>query len=199
MSSLRRLLGPVLRDISRSFYVSIRLLPRRLRDPVGLAYLIARATDTLADTTEIPPSVRLDALHNLASAIQGPSMPDAVDSLSPQSLSAGAAPPSPSISAGSIVDLRQSFAPLQTNSAERTLIEVLPDILQSLDLQNAADRGDIRAVLGNITRAQTLDIERFGNSTQTSALRTASDLHEYTYLVAGCVGEFWTHLCYRYI
>ena len=186
MNSLRRLLGPILRDISRSFYVSIRLLPRRLREPVGLAYLLARATDTVADTANIPASVRLDALRNLALAIQGTSAPNV-------------ASPSRSNPVGSIVDLRQSFAPLQVNAAERTLIEVLPDILQSLDLRNAADRGNIRAVLGKITRAQTLDIERFGNSTQTSALRTASDLHEYTYLVAGCVGEFWTHLCFRYI
>jgi farnesyl-diphosphate farnesyltransferase len=176
MNSARRLLGPVLRDISRSFYVSIRLLPRRLREPVGLAYLLARATDTLADTAKIPASVRLDALGKLTSAIQGTSAAN-----------------------GSIVDFRQSFAPLQVNGAERTLIEVLPDILQSLDLQNAADRGDIREVLGNITRAQQLDIDRFSNSTEVSALGTTADLHEYTYLVAGCVGEFWTHLCFRYV
>ena len=31
------------------------------------------------------------------------------------------------------------------------------------------------------------------------ALGTAADLDEYTYLVAGCVGEFWTRLCFRHV
>src|ERR1700737_1268466 len=112
--SARKLIGPILRDISRSFYVSIRLLPRRLREPVGLAYLLARATDTLADTTKIPAAVRADALRNLASAIQG------------------------NDAANTVVDLARSFLPLQTNPAEQTLIEVLPDCFRLLELQNAA-------------------------------------------------------------
>jgi phytoene/squalene synthetase len=37
-------------SVSRSFYLTIRFLPRPLREPVGLAYLLARATDTIADT-----------------------------------------------------------------------------------------------------------------------------------------------------
>ena len=169
------LLRPILRDVSRSFYVSIRMLPRRLREPVKLAYLLARATDTLADTADIPATARTEALRNLASAIQGENAADA------------------------IVDLRQSFAPLQTNAAERTLIEVLPACLQLLELMNAADRGDIRELLSKITRGQMLDLERFGQPNGTRALASAADLLEYTYLVAGCVGEFWTHLCFRYI
>ncbi len=49
-----------------------------------------------------------------------------------------------------------------------------------------------------------LDLERFGRhgtstSTSTSirALPTSGDLDEYTYLVAGCVGEFWTRIVFR--
>jgi farnesyl-diphosphate farnesyltransferase len=45
-----------------------------------------------------------------------------------------------------------------------------------------------------------LDLERFpaspvGLSESTVALQTAAELEEYTYLVAGCVGEFWTRIC----
>src|SRR5207249_8227176 len=29
------------------------------------------------------------------------------------------------------------------------------------------------------------------------ALANAAELDEYTYLVAGCVGEFWTRICFR--
>jgi farnesyl-diphosphate farnesyltransferase len=62
-----------------------------------------------------------------------------------------------------------------------------------------ADRNDIRAVLDKITRGQMLDLERFDNSNEIRALGTAADLDEYTYLVAGCVGEFWTRLCFRHV
>src|SRR5438552_17119582 len=46
--------GSILARVSRSFYLSIRLLPKKLRDPVSLGYLLARASDTIADTTKIP-------------------------------------------------------------------------------------------------------------------------------------------------
>src|SRR5205085_6562347 len=44
------LVGDLLRRVSRSFYLSLAILPRPLREPIGLAYLLARATDTVADT-----------------------------------------------------------------------------------------------------------------------------------------------------
>ena len=39
----------VLKGVSRSFVITIRALPRGLRRPVGLAYLLARASDTIAE------------------------------------------------------------------------------------------------------------------------------------------------------
>ena len=41
-------LDTVLKRVSRSFYLSLRILPRSLRTPIGLAYLFARAADTIA-------------------------------------------------------------------------------------------------------------------------------------------------------
>ena len=41
-----RLLTDVLKSVSRSFYLSIRILPRGMREPVAVAYLLARAADT---------------------------------------------------------------------------------------------------------------------------------------------------------
>jgi farnesyl-diphosphate farnesyltransferase len=168
----RHIYSSILRSVSRSFYISIRLLPRKLREPVGLGYLLARATDTLADTTEIPAALRREALTTLASAIQGNVSPDRIV---------------------------QSFAPLQKNEAERILIESLPQCLERLNQVGAADREDIRAVLAKINQAQTMDVDRFGEMGQPRALATRADLEEYTYLIAGCVGEFWTQLCFRHV
>jgi farnesyl-diphosphate farnesyltransferase len=75
----------------------------------------------------------------------------------------------------------------------------LPDCLKWLEQTGAADRDDIRAVLEKITHGQMLDLHRFDNPAQVRALQTAADLDEYTYLVAGCVGEFWTRLCFRHL
>ena len=65
----------------------------------------------------------------------------------------------------------------------------------------AGDRGEIRNVLARINQGQTLDLERFGGgaSASTRALASAPELEEYTYLVAGCVGEFWTRLCFAHV
>ncbi|SVB50912.1 uncharacterized protein METZ01_LOCUS203766, partial [marine metagenome] len=48
-SSRDRLLKDVLEGVSRSFYLTIRVLPKNLREPIGLAYLLARTADTIAD------------------------------------------------------------------------------------------------------------------------------------------------------
>jgi farnesyl-diphosphate farnesyltransferase len=171
--TIRQLRGPILRDVSRSFFLSLRLLPSPLRDPISLAYLLARATDTLADTADIPVAQRLESLPKLIGAIEGTTPPEAV------------------------ADLGRSFAPLQRSAAERSLIESLPASLDWLLSMEDGDREDIRGVLHNITRGQMLDLQRFGGATEIRALQSAAELDEYTYLVAGCVGEFWTRICSR--
>lgn len=165
----------VLRSVSRSFYLSIRFLPARLREPIARAYLLARTTDTVADTTGISRSVRIETLKMLSNGIQGKASCEVV------------------------VDLIASFAPLQANKSERQLLESLPDCLVWLQQMEQADRNDIRAVLEKITRGQMLDLQRFDNPQEIRALSTAAELDEYTYLVAGCVGEFWTRLCFRHV
>ena len=98
-----------------------------------------------------------------------------------------------------VAELIVSFVSLQNNANERQLLESLPDFLACLEGMEHADRNDIRIVLEKITRGQMLDLQRFDNPQETRALSTAADLEEYTYLVAGCVGEFWTRLCFRHI
>jgi farnesyl-diphosphate farnesyltransferase len=92
-----------------------------------------------------------------------------------------------------------SFVSLHENAADRTLLESAPDCLEWLKRIGEADRDDIRTVLEKITQGQRLDLHRFDNPAQVRALQTAVDLDEYTYLVAGCVGEFWTRLCFRHL
>src|SRR6266446_5922171 len=170
-----RLQTALLRSISRSFYLSIRFLPAQLREPIALAYLLARGTDSVADTAGISGRVRIETLKLLSDGIQGKASRDVV------------------------VDLISSFVPLQESKSERELLESLPDCLNWLDQMEQANRNDIRVVLEKITRGQMLDLQRFDNPQEIRALGTAADLDEYTYLVAGCVGEFWTRVCFRHV
>src|SRR5438093_13566241 len=98
-SSTQALGRTILRSVSRSFYLSIRFLPVQLSEPVALAYLLARTTDTVADTARISGTLRTETLQILSNAIQGEA------------------------SRNMIADFRASFAPLQENAAERRLIE----------------------------------------------------------------------------
>ena len=173
--SRSKLRGSILARVSRSFYLSIRLLPKKLRDPVSLGYLLARASDTIADTTELPPDLRIENLRLLVRGIQGEALGDA------------------------IVGLSASVTPLQKNKAERALIESLQSCLDWLEQSEVPDREEVRAVLEQINRGQVLDLERFPNPKQIAALEKSADLDEYTYLVAGSAGEFWTRLCFRHL
>ena len=165
----------ILKSVSRSFYLTILFLPRPLREPVGLAYLLARATDTIADTVAIPAPVRLTTLRALARVLQG------------------------ELEFEAIADSLRDFAAQQSDPAERRLIENLPQAVSALAQTAPADRNDIREVLATIVRGQELDLERFGDPTEPTALRRAEELDEYTYLVAGCVGDFWTWLGFRHL
>src|SRR5436305_8219191 len=167
--------GSILAQVSRSFYWSIRLLPKKLRDPVSIGYLLARASDTIADTTDLPIELRTEKLRVLARGIQGEALGNA------------------------IVDLSAAVAPLQKDKAERALIESLQSCLDWLDQSEVEDREDVRATLALINRGQLLDLERFPNLKQIVALKTSAELDEYTYLVAGSAGEFWTRLCFRHL
>jgi len=167
MAAPNELLGPILRDVSRSFYLTLRVLPRRVRTQIGLAYLLARTTDTIADTNLVPWKERVERLRQFRERIRY------TDAL-PVDFS----------------DLAQG----QDNPAERRLLERSHDTLEMLDTMAPEDRGQIQLLLETITRGQELDLRRFGDGDTLASLQTAGELEDYTYHVAGCVGEFWTRL-----
>jgi farnesyl-diphosphate farnesyltransferase len=81
--------------------------------------------------------------------------------------------------------------------AVRVLLEKREDSLALLQAQSEVDKKLIREVLDVITGGQELDLKRFGNPTpgKLIALQTDAELDDYTFRVAGCVGQFWTRVC----
>src|SRR4029079_400036 len=64
-----QLLQELLSRVSRSFYLTLRVLPKAIRPQIGLAYLLARTTDTIADTNIVSMDQRLDLLHQMRKQI----------------------------------------------------------------------------------------------------------------------------------
>jgi farnesyl-diphosphate farnesyltransferase len=56
----------------------------------------------------------------------------------------------------------------------------------------AGDRERARKVLETLITGMERDLSRFGDGGKLVALETLRDLDEYTYMAAGCVGEYWT-------
>ena len=64
----KELLVDLLQATLRSFYLTLRVLPAAVRPQIGLAYLLARTTDTIADTELVPLEQRLTRSNDCASA-----------------------------------------------------------------------------------------------------------------------------------
>jgi farnesyl-diphosphate farnesyltransferase len=172
------LLTELLKAVSRSFYLTLRVLPGGVRPQIGLAYLLARTTDTIADTELLPVERRLLALENFRKRIEGGSPVGSANDL------------------GELAAAQPEHPGGGTN-AERILLERADDISALLGTFADADQRLIREVLSTITSGQILDLQRFGNSSEQNigALKSDAELDDYTFRVAGCVGEFWTKIC----
>jgi farnesyl-diphosphate farnesyltransferase len=164
----------LLREVSRSFYLTLRVLPAAVRAPIGLAYLLARTTDNIADTEVLAVDLRLQALERWRERILG---------------------------RGAVSLEFDALAQNQASAAERTLLRRGEEIIRLLDNCAEDDRRRIRAVLETIISGQELDLRRFGaaNVKQIVALPSDAELDDYTFRVAGCVGEFWTDMCLAHL
>jgi len=197
--------GDLLKQVSRSFYLTLRVLPTAIRSQIGLAYLLARATDTIADTRIVSVETRLQALQSLRDRILGkrtaPLDFAEIARCQEKERESVRAWERESGQSGEASERRTSVQGADGTSAERILLERIEEILLLLDRFPDADRQLIRDVLQTITSGQTLDLTRFAAATagQIVALQNDQELDDYTYRVAGCVGEFWTHLCRKHL
>lgn len=64
-------LDHLLSAVSRSFYLSMRFLPREMRPGVAVGYLLARATDTVADAVDMDCRERLALLRMMGETVAG--------------------------------------------------------------------------------------------------------------------------------
>ena len=144
----------ILKSVSRSFYLTLRLLPKEVRGTLSLAYMLARASDTIADTCTSAVEARIALLRGLP----------------------------------------ESWLPsLDAPGDEGKLLNALPELLAAW--KSSPDRKEITDVWKTILEGQIFDLEHFSCSAPQPL--SPEELDHYTFLVAGCVGEFWTDICYK--
>ncbi|MFL2976936.1 MAG: phytoene/squalene synthase family protein [Candidatus Thalassarchaeaceae archaeon] len=160
----------LLEETSRSFFLTLKVLPSSIRKQVGLLYLLARVADTIADSKTGQVDILLNSLASwdLATSQENGEMSDLT-----------------------------LLANLQSNPAEERLLENVDIALNAFQKISKNDQIHIRRCLKIIIGGQTLDLQRFGpanDSDEISALENDQELDDYAYRVAGSVGEFWTSM-----
>ncbi len=168
----QQILCSLLKGVSRSFYLTLRVLPKDLREPVGLAYLLARAADTIADSRLLPAAARLEHLQTFRDQVTGPAQ------------------------LSSLHQMETALTGKQSISAERTLLTTLPQVFSLLEELPEADGLRVRSVLQNLIVGMEFDLTNFPaeDSGEIGTIKDEAALDGYTFHVAGCVGQFWTEI-----
>ena len=165
----------LLKSTSRSFYPTLKYLPKKVRGQIGLLYLLARVADTIADSKHGDTEELLRLLHSYNDVAQGKSdkLPDF-----------------------------SSLAEIQDNPHEAELLRNVEYVVEGLVVYPEEDRERMLECLDIIVSGQILDLERFGPANEggnISALNDNLELDDYTFRVAGCVGVFWTKMSLAHI
>jgi len=165
----------MLPQVSRTFSLAIRFLPKNLGRPVGLAYLFCRIADTFEDSEVLPVSQRQDMLYKFADLLKtGESK--YINELK-------------SAFQGKTIDGSADHKP------SIKLVENLDQVLTAADSLSAISREHIyfRVQEMSLGMAEYTAIPS-GSQNDVSFLKDESDWDRYCYYVAGTVGHMLTDL-----
>lgn len=160
----------ILGGVSRTFALTIPVLPDRLRQAVGNAYLLCRIVDTIEDDTRLTHSHKQQLTETfLGLLVNQDSGENFAESL---------------------------LAVLNTNTPapEQNLLRNIPKVLQVTRRLNPEQQAAIYRCLSIMTKGMM----HFQQQDLQSGLRDQNELNQYCYAVAGVVGELLTDLFCEY-
>jgi len=163
-------LDDLLVKTSRTFALSVPLLPEPTRREVTTAYLLFRIADTFEDAASWPREKRLKALAEFSSLLEEPSRGEAEASSSRW----------------------VAEKPIRHDGYLELLSEA-PFVLQTFWQLDDPSRSILREHLQRTTRGMSSFVSRTRDSGELT-LRDLEDLRAYCYVVAGIVGEMLTEL-----
>jgi farnesyl-diphosphate farnesyltransferase len=153
--------------------LSLIVLPCAVRQQVSLAYLFCRIADTIADTRMLPQYRRQEALATFREQflLTRPAFTR-------------------------LKQLQRAVTSSQASEGEQQLLAHLSDCFWIFLRLSEADQQRIRELVLTLTQGMEMDLRYFPGETAATAraLPDLSTLEQYTYYVAGVVGEFWTKI-----
>ena len=156
----------ILPGVSRTFALTIPVLPPRLADVVANAYLLCRLADTIEDDVGLTDEQKSEFHERFVKIVEG------------------AEPPEP---------FARELAPLlsaATLEDERVLVANTPRVIR---VASSFSDGE-RAALTRCVRIMCTGMPRFQRSRSLDGLADLPELDKYCYYVAGVVGEMLTDL-----
>lgn len=161
----------LLKNTSRSLYLSVQALPRNMRPAFAIAYLLCRYADTIADTPILPAFRRLYWIERF---------PHLLQEQDPQQIS----------------QLTQEIAGKAENPYETELIKHLSSCLKMFNQIADGQREFIMAVVYAVCEGMKIDLSFFPpeNTGALKAFDTPAELERYCRLMGGEPGLFWSRL-----
>ena len=152
-------------------YLSLRILPARMRAPMSLAYLFCRAADTLSDCGDIAHANRVYLIK-----------------VFPDIFFDGA-------KRGDIIDnINANAVKLVDRTSEKMLLKSLDKCFSAFDALGRSEKKLIQAAAASVCEGMGMDLRAFPDRTCVSAMSGAVQLEKYCRLIGGGPGIFWTQL-----
>lgn len=164
---------PLLQTTSRTFALSIPLLPEPLQTEVGVAYLLFRIIDTFEDATRWDAQKRKDALGQFVRLMD--------------------VEPGPASDEAQVVTSAWLREPPLTHAGYLELLAATPRVLSWLRALRPAAAAELRR---NVARSASgmVDVVTRADEKGLLQLESLQDLRDYCFVVAGIVGEMLTEL-----
>jgi farnesyl-diphosphate farnesyltransferase len=162
-------LEQLLEKTSRTFALSIPVLPEPTRREVMIAYLLFRIADTFEDAAHWPPEARISALSEFSGLLRSDSRADA------ERLSRG-----------------WVAADVAHHAGYRELMAEVPEVLDAFFALSPRAIEPIRAHVLRSADGMASIVSRTREGLLT--LHSIAELKDYCYIVAGIVGEMLTEL-----
>ncbi len=167
-------LQTLLKHTSRSLYLSAQMLPASIRPAFGLAYLLCRYADTIADTLLLPRERRLYWIEQFPHWVH-------------------------KRDASQQMQLIYEISGSAENHYEHALLSHLTDCFRAFAAIPAAQQALIEEVVTSVCLGMEIDLQTFPNKMYAApvAFKTAQDLTQYCRLMGGKPGLFWSKLIWQ--
>ncbi|MBI4802206.1 MAG: squalene/phytoene synthase family protein [Elusimicrobia bacterium] len=159
----------ILKGVSRTLYLSIKVLPAPVKTSMGMGYLLARTMDTIVDCPGIAPGEKLEmlrlfrGLHNKSNSW----------ALAAKIKQAALKPADP---------------------REKELLFKFEKILAVYSAFPQQERALLDSLINGVAKGMEMDVALFGTAPGVSALKTEEELKSYCALIGGEPGIFWARL-----